>query len=158
MTKRLIISSINIWCPAEPVFIPSKWGFVPGCWLQKAFSLSWIIQWEHPVDGALGFETWAWYLTHTRNCGLQVVCGVAPVVSAAPPRSIPSPPPHFAALLVPKWEMLRPNLLAIKLSILQHSHYICCPSALIWRLQRLSNHHPRCVFVGHENHSVWGVQ
>lgn len=79
-TKGFIVSSMNIWCPAEAVFIPSRRGFVPGCRLQKAFSLSWIIQWEHPVDEALGFETRARHLTHTQNRGLQVVCGVAPVV------------------------------------------------------------------------------
>lgn len=45
----------------------SMWGFVPVCCLQKAFSLSWIIQWEHPVDGELGFETWERHLTHTQR-------------------------------------------------------------------------------------------
>ena len=113
MTKGFIISSINIWCPAEPVFIPSRWGFVPGCWLQKAFSFSWIIQWEHPVDGVLGFETWARHLTHRQNPGLQVDCGAAPSPDP-PPRSSPSPPPHFAALAVAKLKMVRLNLFCYK--------------------------------------------
>lgn len=47
--------------------ILSRWGFVPVCSLQRAFSLSWIIQWEHPVDGELGFETWERHLTHTQR-------------------------------------------------------------------------------------------
>lgn len=129
--------------------------FVPGCWRQKAFSRSWIIQWEHPVDGAPGFETWARHSTHTQNRGLSGGLWRGSWRFTWPPT-----PTTSLCYRCQNGKWLDLTLLAIKPSILQHSHYICCPSALIWQAQRsrLSNHHPRCVFVGRENHSEWGVQ
>lgn len=134
--------------------------FVPRWWVQKAFSLSWIIQWEHPVDGAMGFETRDRHLTQRGSAESWtsggLCCGSCHVTW--PPRSIPSLPPCFAAPLVPKWGRMKnakthsPALGSCfqqKRSALQHSRSFACCQTINFTLFLLATS---------ENHSGWGVQ
>lgn len=138
--------------------------FVPGCWLQKAFSLSWIIQWEHPVDGAPGFETWARHLTHAQNRGLQVVYGVAPVVppdppAPRPPEVDPLPTTSFCFAEMVKclnWSCSKTFNTATFSLHFQPKGFDLATTEVPG--VKLSPSLCFCVFAGRENLSVWGVQ